>query len=84
MSLFFVVFGFTGVSLAWQLARRRSGGYYGSLLFGLILAVLGPSASMVLEPPNYVATIFTGLVPTAAVLLTVASLTGFEARANNP
>lgn len=82
MSLFFVVFGFTALSLAWQLARRRSGGYYGSLVFGLILMLLGPSASLVLEPPNYQATVCTGLMPAAAVLLTLASLAGFESRAN--
>jgi hypothetical protein len=78
MGLFFLMFGFTGLSLAWQLARRRSGGYYGSLVFGLVLAVLGPSASLVLEPPNYLTTACTGLMPAAAVLLTVASLAGFE------
>jgi hypothetical protein len=80
--LFFVVFGFTGISLAWQLARRRPGGYYGSLIFGLVLTVLGPSTSLVLDPPNYQATLCTGLMPAAAVLLTVASLAGFEPRAN--
>ncbi len=78
MGLFFIVFGFTGISLAWQLTQRRSGGYYGSLIFGLILAVLGPSASLVLEPPNYLTTACTGLMPAAAVLLTLASLAGFE------
>jgi hypothetical protein len=78
MGLFFLVFGFTGLSLAWQLAGRRSGGYYGSLVFGLVLTVLGPSASLVLEPPNYLATACTGLMPAAAVLLTLASMAGFE------
>lgn len=81
MGLFFIVFGLTGVSLAWQLARRRSSGYYGSLLFGLILMFLGPSANLVLEPPNYLATACTGLMPAAAVLLTLASMTGFETHA---
>lgn len=78
MGLFFIVFGLTGVSLAWQLAHRRSSGYYGSLLFGLVLMFLGPSANLVLEPPNYLATACTGLIPAAAVLLTLASMTGFE------
>ncbi len=78
MGLFFIAFGLTGVSLAWQLAHRRSSGYYGSLLFGMVLMFLGPSASLVLEPPNYLATVCTGLMPAAAVLLTLASMTGFE------
>jgi len=83
MGLFFVVFGLTGVGLAWQLAQRRTGGYYGSLVFGLVLTLLGPSASSVLEPPNYLSTVCTGLMPAAAVLLTLASMTGFESYANN-
>jgi hypothetical protein len=78
MSLFFVVFGFTGIGLAWQLARHRPGGYYGSLLLGLVLTLLGPVATLILEPPNYVATVFTGLMPAAAVLLTLLSATGFQ------
>lgn len=78
MGLFFIVFGLTGLSLAWQLARRRLGGYYGSLLFGLLLTLLGPTANLVLDPPNYLSTVCTGLMPAAAVLLTVASMSGFE------
>jgi ribosomal protein L40E len=78
MGLFFLVFGFTGFSLATQLAQRRATGYYGSLVFGLVLAVLGPGASLVLEPPNYLTTACTGLMPAAAVLLTLASIAGFE------
>jgi hypothetical protein len=84
MGLFFIVFGLTGISLAWQLAQRRPGGYYGSLLFGLVLTLLGPSAGSVLDPPNYFSTVCTGLMPAAAVLLTLASMTGFESYANNP
>jgi ribosomal protein L40E len=79
VGLFFIVFGLTGMGLAWQLARRRPAGYYGSLVFGLVLTLLGPSASLVLEPPNYLTTACTGLMPAAAVLFTLASSTGFEA-----
>lgn len=78
VSLFFIVFGFTGLSLAWQLARRRPGGYYGSMIFGLVLTLLGPSAGLILDPPNYMAVACTGLTPAAAVLFTVASMAGFE------
>jgi ribosomal protein L40E len=78
MGLFFVVFGYAGLNLAWQIAHRRPVGYYGSLIFGMFLTLLGPSASLVLEPPNYPATICLGLMPAAAVLLTLASLSGFE------
>jgi len=83
MGLFFIVFGLVGLSLAWQLAQRRPGGYYGSLLFGLLLLVLGPSVSLVLEPPDYLRTACTGLMPAAAVLFTLASMAGFESNANH-
>jgi ribosomal protein L40E len=81
MGLFFILFGLVGLGLAWQLAQRRPGGYYGSLLFGLVLIVLGPSASLVLEPPDYLTTACTGLMPAAAILFTLASMTGFESNA---
>lgn len=84
MGLFFIVFGLTGMGLAWQLARRQPGGYYGSLVFGLVLSLLGPSASLVLDPPNYLATVCTGLMPAAAVLFTLASMAGFETGADRP
>jgi ribosomal protein L40E len=83
MALFFIVFGLTGIGLAWQLAHRRPGGYYGSLVFGLVLILMGPSATLVLEPPNYLATICTGLMPAAAVFFTLASMTGFESNTNH-
>jgi len=78
MGLFFIVFGYAGLNLAWQVAHRRPVGYYGSLIFGMFLTLLGPSVSLVLEPPNYPATVCLGLMPAAAVLLTLASLSGFE------
>jgi hypothetical protein len=78
MSLFFVLFGITGFGLAWELARRRRDGYYGSLLFGLVLTALGPGAGLVLEPPNYLAVACTGLMPATAIILTLASAAGFE------
>jgi hypothetical protein len=83
MGLFFIVFGLTGIGLAWQLARRRPGGYYGSLVFGLVLIFLGPISTLVLDPPNYLATVCTGLMPAAAVLFTLASMTGFESGVNH-
>jgi hypothetical protein len=80
MGLFFLVFGFTSISLAVQLARCQSSGYYGSLVFGLVLALLGPGASLVLVPPDYLTTACTGLMPAVAVLLTLASMAGFETK----
>jgi hypothetical protein len=78
MALFFILFGITGFSLAWELARRRRDGYYGSLLFGLVLIALGPGAGLVLEPPDYLAAACTGLMPATAIILTLASAAGFE------
>ena len=83
MGLFFIVFGLTGIGLAWQLAHRRQSGFYGSLVFGLVLTFLGPISTLVLEPPNYLATLCTGLMPAAAVLFTLTSLAGFESDANH-
>jgi ribosomal protein L40E len=82
VGLFFLVFGLVGISLAWQLAHRRSGGYYGSLVFGLVLTLLGPAVSLVLEPPNYLTTVCTGLMPAAAVMFTLAAMAGFESNAD--
>ena len=84
MALFFVLSGLTGLGLTWQLVRRRPAGYYGSLLFGLVLTLFGPSAGLVREPPNYLAVACTGLMPATAVLLTLASMAGFEPYANYP
>ncbi|GAB4542504.1 MAG: hypothetical protein Kow0063_34560 [Anaerolineae bacterium] len=83
MGLFFMLFGISGIGLAWQLAHRQQGGYWGSLVFGLVLTLLGPSASMVLDPPNYLAAICTGLMPAAAVLFTLASITSFESNVDH-
>jgi hypothetical protein len=82
MALFFILSGLTGLGLAWQLAHRRVEGYYGSLLFGLMLTLLGPSAGLILEPPDYLAIVCTSLMPATAVLLTLASMASFESRAN--
>ena len=78
MALFFILFGITGFGLAWELACRRRDGYYGSLLFGLVLIALGPSAGLILDPPNYLAVACTGLMPASAIILTLASAAGFE------
>ena len=78
VALFFLTFGFTGLRLAWQLAHRRTGGYYGSLVFGLLLVLLAPLSGLVLEPPNYLQVIYAGLIPAAAVLFTLASMASFE------
>jgi hypothetical protein len=80
MGLFFLIFGLTGIGLAVQLGRRRPDGYYGSLIFGLVLALLGPAASLVMVPPDYLTTACTGLMPAVAVLLTLASMAGFETK----
>jgi hypothetical protein len=83
MGFFFIIFGLTGFSLAWQLAHRQPGGYYGSLIFGLVLILLGPGAGLILDPPNYLAIACTSLTPTAVVLLTLASMAGFESKVDS-
>ena len=83
MALFFILSGLTGLSLAWQLAHRQVEGYYGSLLFGLMLTLLGPSVGLILDPPDYLAIACTGLLPATVVLLTLTSMASFESRTND-
>jgi len=78
VGVFFVIYGLIGGVLAWQLARRRRFGYYGSLLLGLQLSMLAPGTVLVLDRPNYLAALCAALIPAAAVLLTLANLPCFD------
>ena len=78
VGVFFVIYGLIGGVLAWQLARRRRFGYYGSLLLGLQLSMLAPGTVLVLDRPNYLAAVWAALMPAAAVLLTLANLPCFD------
>ena len=78
VGVFFVIYSLIGGVLAWQLARRRRFGYYGSLLLGLQLTMLAPGAALLLTQPNYLAAIWAGLIPAATVLLTLTNLACFD------
>jgi hypothetical protein len=53
-------------------------GFYGSLVLGLGLLLVGPAASLIASPPNYVVMTCTGGMAGMIVLLTLASQPGFE------
>ncbi len=76
--LFFLGCGLSGIILALLLAGRRSLGYYGSLLFGLMMTVLAPGANLILPQPHYLATVCAGLLPATIVLLTLVSMADLD------
>jgi hypothetical protein len=55
-------------------------GFYGSLLLALGLLLVGPSISLIANPPNYAVMTCTGGMAGMIVLLTLASQPGFEDR----
>ncbi|NJN95278.1 MAG: hypothetical protein HC875_14810 [Anaerolineales bacterium] len=52
--------------------------FYGSLLLALGLLLVGPTISLIANPPNYAVMIFTGGMAGMMVLLTLASQPGFK------
>ena len=76
-ALFFFACGIISIALALLLAGRNAGGFYGSLLFGLLLTMLAPLVGLLTPEPDYFGALCAGLLPGAAVLFTLASLPGF-------
>ncbi len=75
-ALFFFVCGLASVALCLLLAGKHSSGFYGSLLFGLLLTLLAPLSSLLAPQPDYFAAACAGLLPATIVLLTLAVLPG--------
>jgi hypothetical protein len=78
-----IVGGLMALTVAWSLYGRYKSGFYGSLLLALGLLLVGPIFTLLLEPPNFLALGFLGLMPAVVALLTLASLPLFEDRKTN-
>jgi hypothetical protein len=74
----FMSVGLFGFFVAIALLLRTMFGFYGSLILGLGLLLVGPTLSLVANPPNYLALICTGGISGMIVLLTLASQSAFE------
>lgn len=73
MALGLVMAGLIGLNIAVALFFRSMVGFYGSLLLGLGLLLIGPTISLIVQPPNYLAAICIGGMCGMIVLLTLAS-----------
>jgi hypothetical protein len=74
----FLVAGLIGLNVAVALFFRSMVGFYGSLLLALGILLVGPTVSLIVHPPNYVALICTGGMSGMIVLLTLASQPGLK------
>ncbi len=73
VAITFVILGIIGINIAIALFSRTMVGFYGSLLLGLGLLLVGPTVSLIAAPPNYLALVCTGGISGTIVLLTLAS-----------
>jgi tetratricopeptide (TPR) repeat protein len=74
----FLVAGLTSVALAVQVLLRQSSGFYGSLLFALLLVAIAPACSLLRQPPDYLGGAMLAFLPSLVFLLTLLSRRGFE------
>jgi hypothetical protein len=74
----FVVVGVTSLIVAVLLFYRSMAGFYGSILLGLGLLLMGPTVSLIVTPANYLTLVCTGGISGMIVLLTLASQPAFE------
>lgn len=73
IALGLVMAGLIGLNITVALFFRSMVGFYGSLLLGLGLLLVGPTISLIVQPPNYLAAICIGGMCGMIVLLTLAS-----------
>ena len=73
IAIIFIIIGIVGVNVAVGLYSRSVIGFYGSLLLGLGLLLIGPIISLIATPPNYLTLMCTGSVSGVIVLLTLFS-----------
>lgn len=78
VALIFVIAGITGLVIAATLFSRSMAGFYGSIILGLGLLLVGPTVSLVVSPPSYLTMVCTGGISGMIVLLTLASQPGFK------
>ena len=79
----FVIAGIMGIYIASLLFTRSIAGFYGSILLALGLLLVGPTVSLIVDPPNYLTMTCTGGISGMIVLLTLASQPVFEQLASN-
>lgn len=78
VAITFVIAGILGLYIAYLLYSRAAAGFYGSILLALGLLLVGPTASLIVAPPNYLTMVCTGGISGMIVLLTLASQPGFN------
>ena len=78
VAFIFITAGIMGFYIAMLLFTRSMTGFYGSVILGLVLLLVGPTISLIVTPPNYATLICTGGIAGMIVLLTLASQPGFE------
>jgi hypothetical protein len=83
VAIIFVIAGIMGIYIAALLFSRSMAGFYGSILLALGLLLVGPTVSLIIDPPNFLTMICTGGISGMIVLLTLASQTGFEQISQN-
>jgi hypothetical protein len=74
----FVITGLIGLNIALGLYVRSAVGFYGSLFLALGLLLVGPTASLIINPPSYLTAICIGGMSGMMVLLTLASQTSLK------
>jgi hypothetical protein len=77
-SVIFIIGGVMGFTIAAALYFQSMIGFYGSIFLALGLLLVGPTFSLIANPPNYVAMTCTGGISGVIVLLTLASQPGFK------
>ncbi|GAB4430777.1 MAG: hypothetical protein Kow0031_11740 [Anaerolineae bacterium] len=78
LSVIFIIGGVMGLTIAAALFYQSMIGFYGSIFLALGLLLVGPTFSLISNPPNYVAMTCTGGISGVIVLLTLASQPGFK------
>ena len=83
VTISFVTMGLLGFFITVTLFIQSMIGFYGSILLGLALLLIGSTFSLILDPPNYSTMICTGGISGMIVLLTLASQSGFQSTSIN-
>ena len=78
IAIVFVILGIIGINVAVGLMLKSMLGFYGSLVLGMCLLIIGPAISLFATPPNYLVLTCTGGISGMIVLLTLASQPGFK------
>jgi len=75
----FVIAGIMGLIVASLLLARSMIGFFGSIILALALLLIGPTVSLISDPPNYLTMTLTGGIAGMIVLLTLAGQAGLHA-----